>query len=445
MRSLKALLQQARKDRNMLKIAIIGLGARGAEVYGKYLLEHPESAQIVAIADPNDSKRAKYQRVYQLEESVIYSTGQALLNGPKVADAVIIATPDQNHYTDVMLALKQGYDILLEKPISPNLQECIDIRDLANQLQRKVVVCHVLRYAPLYQRIKRLIDEDTIGEVVLIDQIEHIGYWHFAHSFVRGNWRNKALSAPVVLAKTCHDLDNILWFMGERPERISSMGNLFHFKAENAPEGATKRCLDGCKVKDQCPYDAEKIYIQNQKRYPEDAKASWPFVVLDSNPTEKTLYEALKTGPYGRCVYHCDNDVMDHQIVNIGFDQGKHAHLTLVAHTGSTYRQIKVMGTKGEITANDRDQIIQIQRFDGTFDVKPVIIDIKAESEPLLGHGGGDARMMREFIEYVEKGSILKTMLTSIDRSVDSHIMAFAAETSRMQAGALIKLNEKEA
>lgn len=428
----------------MLKIAIIGIGARGAEVYGKYILENPNEAKIVQIADLDSQKRIKYQHVFELSNEVVYDSGEALLKSPKIADAVIIATPDRDHFKDVMLALDKGYDILLEKPIAPTLEECTQIRDKAIALNRKVVLCHVLRYAPLYQRIKALIDEGTVGEVVLIDQIEHIGYWHFAHGFVRGNWRNKAQSAPVVLAKTCHDFDNILWFMNEKPTAISSMGHLFHFKPEQAPVGAAKRCFDGCKVKDTCPYDAEKIYINNQKEYPEDRKSGWPFMVIDPNPTEETMRQALKTGPYGRCVYHCDNDVMDHQIVNMEFEHGKHAHLTLVAHTGSTYRQIKVMGTKGEILASDRDQTIEIKRFDGTFDVQPSVIDIRKESEPLKGHGGGDARMMREFIQYVVSGSTQKTMLTSIDRSVDSHIMAFAAESSRMQDGALIWLNEKE-
>lgn len=428
----------------MLKIAIIGLGARGAEVYGKYIQTHPNEAQIVQIADMDVRKREKYQLAYGLLNQNVYSCGEALLKDTKIADAVIIATPDKDHYKDVMVALDKGYDILLEKPISPNLEECIEIRDKAIKLNRKVVLCHVLRYAPMYQKIKALIEEHAIGEVILVDQIEHIGYWHFAHSFVRGNWRNKALSAPIILAKTCHDFDNILWFMNEKPTRVSSMGNLFLFKANQAPEGATKRCLDGCKVKETCPFDAEKIYINNQRAYPEDAKSSWPFVVLDPNPTETTLYEALRNGPYGRCVYHCDNDVMDHQIVNIGFEHGKHAHLTLVAHTGSTYRQVKIVGTRGEILANDRDQIIEIKRFDGTFDVKPEIIDIKAMTEPLEGHGGGDARMMKEFIEYVQNKHH-KTMLTAIDRSVDSHILAFAAEESRMKDGQLIQLNPKEA
>lgn len=428
----------------MLKIAIIGLGARGAEVYGKYIKEHPELATIVKVADIDPSKRDKYQHIYQLDACDVYESGQSLLQDQKIADAVIIATPDKEHYHDVMLALDKGYDILLEKPISPSVKECINIKQKAIKMKRKVVLCHVLRYAPLYQKIKALIDENTIGEVIHIDQIEHIGYWHFAHSFVRGNWRNKKESAPIVLAKTCHDFDNIIWFMQEKAERISSMGNLYHFNKEKAPQGATKRCLDGCKIKDECPYDAEKIYMKNHALYPNDLKDAWPFVVLDPHPTQTSLFEAIKHGPYGRCVYHCDNDVMDHQIVNIAFKNGKHAHLTLSAHTGSTFRQIKIMGTKGEIHANDRDQLIEIKCYDGTFDVRPDIIDIKAMHELLNGHGGGDERMMKEFIDYVQTHTQETTILTSIEQSVDGHIIAFAAEESRMKNGRLIWLKEKE-
>jgi hypothetical protein len=428
----------------MVNIAIIGLGARGAEVYGKYIKENPELAKIVQIADSNQQKRIKYQALYQLPDASVFKSGAELLNSQKIAEAVIIATPDREHYQDTMLALEKGYDILLEKPISPDEQEVINIRNLAMKNNRKVVLCHVLRYAPLYHKIKEIIDSKILGDIIMIDQVEHIGYWHFAHSFVRGNWRNKEQSAPIVLAKTCHDFDNIIWFMGKKISHVSSFGNLSHFKSSQAPIGATKRCLDGCKVKDQCPYDAEKIYIKNFEKYPDDQKESWPFIVLSDHPTRDSLYQAIQEGPYGRCVYHSDNNVMDHQIVNMSFVDNTHAHLTLSAFTGSTYREIKVMGTKGDIQANDKDQIIEMKVYDGSFDTKPVIFDIQAISESLKGHGGGDERLMKDFILYVQESENKKTHLTSIEHSVDSHIVSFAAEKSRMLHGKVIYLDKEE-
>lgn len=440
----KVLLQRVQRGECMLKISIIGLGARGAEVYGKYIMNHLNDAQIVQIADPDEEKRNKYQDIYHLGHDAVFTSGHDLILASKIADALIIATPDQQHFADVMLALEYGYDILLEKPISPYEHECLMIRDKAIEKKRRVVLCHVLRYAPMYQKIKTLIDEKTIGDLVLIDQIEHIGYWHFAHSFVRGNWRNKELSAPIILAKTCHDFDNILWFMNDHVDRVSSMGNLFYFRNDKKPKGATSRCLDGCKVKDQCPYDAEKIYLTNHRLYPEESKNAWPFIVLDPKPTQESLRKAIQEGPYGRCIYDSDNNVMDHQVVNIAFKGGTHAHLTLAAHTGSTYRQIKIMGTLGEIMANDRDQIIEIKRFDGSFDIKPEVIDIKKMTDSLDGHGGGDERLMSDFIKYIEQGHEGSTMLTSIEQSIESHMIAFAAERSRMLKGKLIYLHERE-
>lgn len=418
------------------KIAVIGLGARGGEVYGEYIFKNRDLAKIVAIADIDPLKRKIYQDKYQLDPNQVFSNGKDLLNQNLDLDAVIIATPDKLHYEDTILALDKGYHVLLEKPISPNLEECKQIKEKAIEKNRKVILCHVLRYAPIYQKTKELIDQNVIGDIVLINQIEHIGYWHFAHSFVRGNWRNKEESAPIVLAKTCHDFDLILWFMNQKIQSVSSIGDLYHFNHKNKPEGATSHCILGCKVKDHCPYDAEKIYIDNFKTYDLNHRNVWPFTVLHPKPSVETLKEAL-SGPYGRCVYQSDNNVMDHQLINMNFDKGKMAHLTLSAFTGTTHRELKIMGTLGELYVNDLKQTIELRRFDGKFHIDPVIYDIKAITSNLAGHGGGDERLMKDFIHILDQ-EVKHTHLTSIERTIDSHYIAFMAEESRMKNGEII-------
>ncbi len=420
----------------MIKIAIIGLGARGADVYGTFINNNIKDAKIVQIADPNVERRNKFKKNFNISCEFVYSSGDELLNDKKIADAIIIATPDKLHYKDTIKALNLGYDILLEKPISPSEDECIEIKELAAKKGRIVALCHVLRYAPLYTKIKEILDSKVLGEIVHIHQIEHIGYWHFAHSYVRGNWRNEKESAPVLLAKSCHDIDNIIWFMDKEVERVSSMGSLFHFKKENKPKGHPERSLD-CYDLVGCPYDANKIYLENFLKDPDKNKDSWPYTVLTPYPSVKTLKEAINNGPYGRSVYDCDNDVMDNQMVNMAFKDGSHAHLTLIAHTGSNHRQIKIMGTRGELEANDKDQTISIKIFDGSFDVKPTIIDLKKENLDLSGHGGGDSRLVLDFINLLKGNTKEVKALTTIDESIKSHLIIFKAEESRKENGAL--------
>ncbi len=427
----------------MIKIAIIGLGARGAEVYGAYSLKHKDEIKVVAISDVSQEKLNKYAKIFKIPDNMCFKNGEELLKQEKLADAIVIASPDHLHYNHTMKALEVGYHILLEKPISPNQDECIEMVQKANRLNKIVAVCHVLRYAPLFQSIKDIIDSGEIGEIVHINQIENVGYWHQAHSFVRGNWRKKSESSPMILAKSCHDLDIISWFINKPCVKISSFGSLKYFRKENQPRGATNRCLNGCQVKDTCPYDAEKIYIENFKQYPTDQKEVWPFIVLDNHPSEITLKKALLEGPYGRCVYDCDNDVVDHQIVNMEFIEGVTASFTMCAFSGATYRQVKVMGTKGEIIANDLTQKVEVKVYNGEFDIQPKVIDINSLNEDLSGHSGGDDKLLFDFIKLVESQSTNGTYLTSLNHSLQSHLMAFASEQSRINDGEIIYLKEE--
>lgn len=422
--------------------AVIGLGARGAEVYAKYSLIKPDRLKIVAIADIEESKVKKYQEVFKVSEDLCFTSGEELLEKEQLADVLFVCSPDRDHYHQTIIGLQKGYDILLEKPISPDEKECLEISKLAKKLNRKVAVCHVLRYAPMYSKIKELLDDNVIGDIVSLNQIENVGYWHQAHSFVRGNWRNSIESAPMILAKTCHDFDQISWFLHKRCLSVSSFGNLKYFKSKNAPKGSKKRCTDGCKV-ENCPYDARKIYLENFKKYPKDSRDVWPFVVLDNHPTEESLTKALKEGPYGRCVFHCDNDVVDHQTVNMIYEDGVTANLTMTAFSGVTYRKINVMGTLGEIIADDHTQVITIRKFDGTFTVNDEKIDIKEMYKDLKGHGGGDDRLVEDFLNVI-CGEESVNYRTSIENSTHSHIIAFAAEKSRINNGQVIQIDKGE-
>ena len=291
--------------------AIVGLGNRGNDIYGHYEFVNPEEMKVVAIAEPIKEKRECGKETYHLDEEHCFETAEELLNQPQLADVIVIATQDRQHVEQAVKALSLGYHVLCEKPISPSAEECRRLQKAAHEYNRIVAVGHVLRYTPFYSKVKELVDSGRIGEIVSIQAMEHVTYWHQAHSYVRGNWRNADETSPMILAKSCHDCDIFSWLIGKKCERVSSFGSLSHFREEQAPEGAALRCLDGCKVKENCPYDAEKIYITNEKigvrhivKAGKTGDDAWPICVLSpTDLSEEAVYKALKTGPYGRCVY----------------------------------------------------------------------------------------------------------------------------------------------
>lgn len=305
--------------------------------------------------------------------------------------------------------------------MSPDAEECIEMGAAAEKYGRVLAICHVLRYAPFFTEVKRIIDEGKIGEIMSIQLIENVAYWHQAHSYVRGNWRKTAESSPMILAKSCHDMDMLLWLMNKKCTRVSSFGELTHFKAENAPEGAAERCLDGCKARHECPYYAPRIYI--------DWKGVWQADVIRKvvslDTSTEGLLKALRTGPYGRCVYHCDNDVVDHQIVNLEFENGANASFTMCAFTYEEGRNIKVMGTKGEIIGWSGKNRIEYTTY---LEKAEHVITVNPEG----GHMGGDVGIMRDFIQQVASDGKTEGR-TSAARSVESHLVALAAEKSRLE------------
>jgi len=402
-------------------IAVIGAGQRG-DNYGNYALRHPHEVQFLAVAEPNPSRRAQFQRLHAIANEYCFVDWQDLLAQPKLADAVLICTQDKMHFAPAMRALEVGYHVLLEKPMSPHPDECIKMSKCAAEFQRIFSICHVLRHTNFFATLKQVLADGAIGRLISIQHNENVAYWHYAHSYVRGNWRNSAESSPMILAKSCHDMDILLWLAGAACVNISSFGSLTHFTAANAPQGAPDRCLDGCPVADTCAYYAPKSYLTGE--------AGWPISVISDDSSMPALLKALQEGPYGRCVYHCDNDVVDHQVVTMEFANEVTAAFTMCAFTGDVSRTIKLMGTKGEIRGIVNRDTSEIEIFD--FPSKAhKIITLRSEGGP-QGHGGGDFGVMRDFIRLVRTDDRAEG-LTSAAISVQSHLMAFAAEQSRLE------------
>ncbi len=421
-----------------LTVAIAGLGNRGRWNYAKYAEEHPEQMKIVAVADIVPERVQEAAKTFGVPAENCFSSAEELVKQEKLADILFVATPDREHYVPAIEGLKKGYHLLLEKPISPSLEECREIAALAKEKQRHVVVCHVLRYTPFFTQLKKIIDSGRIGEIVTIQAIENVGYYHQAHSFVRGNWRNSDLSSPMILQKCCHDMDILLWLSGRHINRVSSFGDINLFKEEKAPAGAAKRCLDGCKAKENCPYDAEKIYITDDLTGVAKGKTAWPNNVLTMYPTEESVRKALEEGPYGRCVYHCDNNVVDHQVVNLELDDKSTISFTMSGLTSKQYRYLKIMGTMGDIEADMDSNLIEVVEFGKEKEV----IDISALGLDLSGHAGGDMRMVEDLLKLVNGDSANGSGLTSIQHSLESHLACFASEYSRTHNGESVILDE---
>lgn len=434
------------KMKKCAEIAIIGLGNRGRDVYAKASKLYPDKMKIIAVADTDPEKTALMAMEYDLCEGACFGSGEELLKQEKLADAVIIATQDRQHVDHAVLALEKGYHVLLEKPVSPKLSECVRLAETARRCGRMVIVCHVLRYTPIYRKVKELLDGESIGDVVSITATENVGWFHQAHSFVRGNWANSEKSSPMILQKCCHDMDLYPWLADKTCESVSSYGGIYLFKPEKAPEGAGKRCLDGCRAKEGCPFDAESIYLDNKLTGFRRGNRGWPLnVLVPSGPTEEKIVEALKTGDYGRCVYHCDNNVVDHQVVNMNMTDGTTMSFTMCAFTPDVARYARFMGTEGELIVNMNVQEpekcgLVVRRFGA--EVTEERIDVMSLSNDFSGHGGGDQVLTEEFLDLVRGEKRESAYITSLDRSLESHYCALAAEYSRTHGGIPVKIKE---
>jgi len=434
-------------DTACITLAVIGAGNRGADVYARWALDHPEEARVVAVADPDPARRTAFAEAHGIPGANACTSWEELLARPRLADAVVIATPDRMHVEPALKALERGYDILLEKPIAPTRAETLLLSEAAARHGAVVTVAHVLRYTPFFAALKRLVEEGRIGRLVNIDHVENIGYWHFAHSYVRGNWRRADAASPMILAKACHDMDILRWLAGAPCRRVASFGSLLHFRPENAPPGAPARCTDGCPVEATCPFNAVAFYVEGLADH-----AGWPVSVITGDTSREGRLAALRTGPYGRCVYACDNDVADHQVAVLEFANGVAATLTVTAFSEENTRTIKLMGTMGEICGHMETGRIEVRPFGrpgalGSGSGRTTAIGSRVLRETITvaagsGHAGGDDGLMRAFVDHVRRrkaGERPAAMLTSLAESLESHLMAFAAEEART-LGAVVEL-----
>lgn len=403
-----------------VKLVIIGGGSRGTG-YATYARQHPEQAVVVGVAEPRPFFRQRLIEEHAIPaEHVFTDWRQAAARAP-FADAVIIATQDAMHVEPAEAFAAKGYHMLLEKPMAPNAAGCRRIHRAVVDAGIIFAVCHVMRYTAYTQKLKELLAAKAVGDLVCLQHLEPVGYWHQAHSFVRGNWRNEAESSPMLLAKSCHDIDWLRYIMGATCERVSSFGSLKHFRPEEKPAGAASRCLD-CQVEADCPYSAKKIYLGRLEK----GQTGWPVDVLTDDLTEAGVTAALLTGPYGRCVYECDNDVVDHQVVNMEFAGGRIASFTMTAFNEAAHRLTRIFGTRGEIRGDGSI----LEHFDFLTD-RTERIDTRATDSSILGgHGGGDYGLMQSFVAAVaqqDQGLIL----SGPDDTLETHLVVFAAEKAR--------------
>ncbi len=410
-----------------LKVILIGAGNRG-QGYTNIMAEMSDKFKVVGVAEPVDNRRNYIKEKHGCNEKNCFVTWEHILDVPKFADIAIISTMDQLHFAPAMKALELGYDLLLEKPIAPTPEECSEIFKQAKKYGRKVMVCHVLRYTPFFTQLKEIINSGTVGKVISIDHTEAVGNIHQSHSFVRGNWGNSKRSSFMLLQKCCHDVDILQWLVDKECSKLSSFGSLTYFKEENAPKGAPERCLEGCPEYDTCPYNSVKLYY-------DDKKNNWFRTTSTKkvSPTDEDVMEALKTTQYGKCVFKCDNDVVDHQIVNMEFSDKTTVSLTMCAFTkGGRYTHI--MGTKGELSAEmDSESGKQFCFYDfATKEKRYLDSEIAVSGDSIVsGHGGGDNGIVVALYDYLT--NILSADdVSEIGISCSNHLLVFAAEDSRV-------------
>ena len=400
------------------KLVVFGLGARGM-IYANFAKTYPEKFELVAIIENNPERLELAKTAYP--GTRLFENYHDFLAEKIGADIVAVATQDEDHKEHAIAMMQAGYDLLLEKPIANNAEDCMAIYEASKQYNRKVVVCHVLRYTPFYSTVKRIIDSGKLGEVITIHASENVGYYHQAHSFVRGPWRNKAQSSPMILAKCCHDMDILRYLMGENCLSVNSYGGLSHFTAENAPIGSTEYC-SACPLTD-CIYKAQTIYTSPEG----DFFASY---FTTKEHTQENVLTDLKGTQYDKCVYKTDNDVVDHQVTIMQFANGKTACHTMTAFSKEIYRDLKIHGTKAELVGCVEENRLEIRTFGGQ--VEKMEIDVSAAN--VGGHMGGDYFMMNSLYKALN-GEVAEG-ITYLDVSIESHLMSFAAEESRLNGGA---------
>ena len=400
-----------------IDIILIGAGARGLGTYSEYAERFPHKLKYVGVAEPDEERRAEFAKIHSIPEERCFASWEELLAQPLLAEAAFIVTGDRLHFSPTVAMLRKGYHVIVEKPMAVDPAECILMVEEAKRSKRILSIGHVLRFTPFFSEIKRIVDSGDLGELVNVNQVECVGFWHFAHSYVRTKWARMADSCPSILAKCCHDLDIIRWLVGAPASRVSSFGNLFQFRPEKAPGNVPERCTDGCEFEEDCPYSVFRLYI--------DPGRFWVARTLkNKNACVKERIEFLKKSPYSKCVFRADNDVCDQQIVMMQFKNNATATLTMMAHTRDDTRKIRISFTGGELIGDFVGNRIEVRDFltDKLTVLTPEVIE--------SGHLGGDIVLIDRFLDALHGRR--DTHLSSADESLDSHLMAFAAEKSRL-------------
>lgn len=435
-------------------LAVVGAGDRG-NAYARFALDHPDRLKIAAVAEPDPVRRERFSALHRIPPAAVFSDWRELLDGLPHADGLLIATPDRGHLEPALAALRRGYRLLLEKPMAIDEASCRAIVDEAERTGNAVVVCHVLRYSSFWRAIRRALDEGLIGDLVSIEHAENVSYWHMAHSYVRGNWGRTAEASPMILAKCSHDFDLLRWYAGAPPETLASVGGLHEFRPEKAPAGAAMRCTDGCPAAASCPYEATRLYLRGEPllrdaeqrkgvagfgarfilRYPRLAALlpglktyapwrGWPVTTITDDLSDAGILEALRTGPYGLCVYRAGSDQVDHHQTIVAFRNGVSASLTMQGHSHREGRTIRLDGTRGTMRGafSGRGELEVHDHRTGKKARLPV------SGDP-LGHGEADRALMDAFALFLSGGP----PPTLAAESLDSHLMAFAADRSRTE------------
>jgi hypothetical protein len=400
----------------LIEAIMVGSGRRGIEVFGKFALDYPKKLKFAAVIDPNTTNREFFANQHQISKENCFSTVNHFLDSEPKIKIAINATPDREHYNTTKKLLENEFHVLLEKPIALNLNECYELEKLAKEKKVHLIICHILRYTPFFKKIKKLLGTE-IGVIKNIKIVEDIGQEHFVHSYVRGNWNNSKVSGPISLTKTCHDFDIIIWLLNYRKcKQLNSYSPQLKYSPENSPKQVPDYCLGGCWFKDNCPHYAPQVYLgPTAKRRRQRAVAT----SLDTNE----ILENLKLGPYGRCVYRCDNNVPNTQITNMLFEDNITAQLFMVVDEEESTRKVEIVGSQGKIYGNLIKGKITLIKED-----KEIVFDIKEKGDT---HGGGDYALIENFLRSVSEELISKENSTNITNSIQSHGLALKAEQSR--------------
>jgi predicted dehydrogenase len=416
-----------------IEAVLVGAGNRGYHAYGPYALQHPEQIRFTAVAEPHEERRCRFAQAHGILPERQFRTWEELYAKGQIADALLNCTLDRMHLDSTLPALELGYDVLLEKPMSNTLGGNVRLVQAAEKYGRLLMICHVLRYTAFFSTLHDIIASGRLGRIITVEHRENVVYWHMAHSFVRGNWRGSQIESPMILAKCCHDMDILFWNLGP-VRQLNSWGSLIHYRPENAPPGAPERCTDGCPVADGCPWYAPRLYLHDY--------TGWPVSTISEDPSLEARRRALETGPYGRCVYYCDNDVVDHQTVNMEFESGVTGVLFMHGHAHEEARTMRYDGTRatlrGKFSYGIDDSIEIHDHLTGRVER----IDPQASGS---GHGGGDAGVMAAFATVLREPSAMSApavsaALTSSRESLESHLMALAAEEARVN-GSIVQMD----